>query len=317
METTVSPHSAPAARPRQRVRRVAASLAIGFVVLLLVAYIGISAFAADVLTTPRRQFSTTETPATFGLSYQDTRFPARGDDVSIAGWYIPRQGSDRAVILVHGKDSSRTQEFGGDFPDFAAALNQRGFSVLMIDMRGHGQSGDAHFSFGLNEQRDILGAVDWLESQGYRPGRIGLLGVSMGAASSILAAASDPAIGALVEDCGYAAIYPIIAQEWQQASGLPGFFLPSTITMGRLLYGYDLGASRPVDAIDEIAPRPVLIIHGTGDRLIPPDNADQLQEANPSAQVWKVPGAEHARSYGADPRAYVDQVAGFFERNLR
>jgi dipeptidyl aminopeptidase/acylaminoacyl peptidase len=318
MDTAAQPAAPPASpRARRRARRLVARLALGLLALLLTAYLGISAYAANTLTTPRRNFAEARAPDAYGLAYRDVSFPARGGDVQIAGWYIPHAGSDRAVILVHGKDSSRTNEFQGAFPQFAAALHARGLAVLMIDMRGHGRSGDAHFSFGLNEQRDIQGAADWLKAQGVAPGKIGVLGVSMGAASSVLATAHDPDIGALVEDCSYAAIYPIIAREWRTASGLPDVFLPSTLLMSRLMFGYDLATSRPVDAIGEIAPRPVLIIHGTADRLIPISDAEQLHAALPSSELWEVPGAAHAGSYAANPHAYADRVAAFFLAHLK
>ena len=62
----------------------------------------------------------------------------------------------------------------------------------MIDLRGHGQSSPARMSFGLKEHRDILGAVDWLKGRGYRPGHIGVLGQSMGGASTLYAVAAEP-----------------------------------------------------------------------------------------------------------------------------
>jgi fermentation-respiration switch protein FrsA (DUF1100 family) len=139
----------------------------------------------------------------------------------------------------------------------------------------------------------------------------------MGAASSIGAAADNPDIHALVADCSYADIAPIIEQQWAATSGLPDFFLPSTILMGRLLLGYDLSASRPVDEIGRIAPRPALIIHGTGDQLIPSDHADQLQAAYSSAELWKVPDADHAGSYLKNRQDYVTRVTDFFDQHLQ
>jgi pimeloyl-ACP methyl ester carboxylesterase len=313
METITQP--ATSTQPRSRTRRALARFAVGLAAVLLIAYLGISALAANILTTPRRVLGG-RTPAALNLAFDDVSFPARGGDVRIAGWFIPQQSS-RAIVLVHGKDSSRADEFQGHFVDLAAALHARGFAVLMIDMRGHGRSGDAHFSFGLDERRDVEGAVDWLKTQGFRPGSIGVLGVSMGAASSIGAVADDPDIGALVEDSSYAAIYPIIQEQWRGASGLPEFFLPSTLLIGQLLFGHDIIAANPVDEVGRIAPRPLLIVHGTADRLIPIAHAEQLKAAAPAAELWVVAGAGHAGSYRADPQAYVAKVVGFFEKSLR
>jgi pimeloyl-ACP methyl ester carboxylesterase len=312
METTAQSTT----RPRGRARRLIARLALGVAVLLLAAYLVISTIAVNILTVPRRQIGG-PTPAAVSLAYDDVRFSSSQDGVELSGWYIPREGSHKAVVLVHGFGSSRAHEFGGRFVELADALHDRGFAVMMIDLRGHGASADGHFSFGLRERHDVEGAVDWLKGQGFAPGSIGVLGVSMGGATGIGAAADDIDIGALVADCSFAEIYPLIEREWSSTTPLPKFFLPSTVLMGRLLFGYAIWDSRPVDEIAGIAPRPVLIIHGSGDGFTPVEHGRRLSAAAPKAEYWEVAGAGHARSYAADPQAYVDRVAGFFDRSLK
>lgn len=285
--------------------------------LLAVAYFGVGALAAYQLTVLERKWDPANNPGRVGLVYQDVRFPARGDNLSIAGWYIPREGSRKAVVLVHGKGGSRTSEFYGHAVDFAKAMHDRGFAMLLIDLRGHGQSDDAHLSFGLTERRDVQGAVRWLEGQGFKPGSIGVIGISLGAATSIEATAEDPDIGALVEDSGYADIYPVLQAQWKPNSGLPDFMLTPTLWMGRLIFGYDAANSRPVDFIKRIAPRPVLIIHGTNDRIIPVEHGRQLQAADPAAELWIVDGAPHAGAYKLDPAGYVARISAFFDESLQ
>ena len=295
--------------------RILTRMLIGLVALLVVAYLGVGALAANILSTPTRNFTAGDTPTTHGLSYQDVRFLARGGDVELAGWYIPRAGSNRAIVIVHGQDSSRNTNLGGRVFEVVSAFHQHQFAVIMIDLRGHGQSGAAHFSFGLNERRDIEGAVDWLKSQGFAPGSVGVLGISMGAASSIGATADDPDIGALDADSSYAEIYSIIQRLWSNASGLPNAFLPGMRLMHRLMFGYDIASSKPVGEIGKIA-RPILLIHGTADTLIPIDHARQLKAAAPAAELWEVPCATHADAFGHDPQAYLERVTDFFERQL-
>jgi pimeloyl-ACP methyl ester carboxylesterase len=302
-------------RRAERLRRMALSIAATLVTLVMALYLGISTYAASTLTMPQRD-TEVNTPATFGARFEDVRFPARGEDVEIAAWYLPQPDASRVVILIHGKDSSRSTEFQGRFSEFAVRLHERGFAVLLIDLRGHGASGDARFSFGLAERRDILGAVDWLMAQGFRAGSIGVLGVSMGAASAIGAAAADPAIGALVADCSYAEIEPLMQRHWGAASGLPDIFLPSTLFMGRFILGMDLATARPVTEIDDIAPRPVLIIHGSADAFTPVEHGRALAAAAPAAEYWEVPDAGHARSYEVEPQQYVDRVTTFFLQHL-
>jgi predicted acyl esterase len=70
--------------------------------------------------------------------------------------------------------------------------------------------------------------VDWLEGRGYQPGKIGVLGYSLGAASVIGAATEEPDIGAIWIDSAFADVETVIEGSWQQESGLPQVFLQST-----------------------------------------------------------------------------------------
>ena len=285
-------------------------------ILIVVAFIGIGAVTADIAFSAQREFSLNRTPADFNLAFQEVSFPARGGDMKIAGWYIPNEGKTRAIILVHGRNQSRTSEFYGSFIDLAATLQKGGYNILMIDLRGHGQSGDAHISFGIKEKLDVEGAADWLKAQGIKPGNIGVLGISLGAASSIGAAADDRDIAAVVSDSCFASIQPVLQSQWDEYSGLPDLFFRSILLISRLLYGCDIAASRPVDDIARIAPRPVLIIHSNADQFIPVKNAEELEAAYPGAEYWIVDGPEHARIYNAVPAAYSQKVIEFFKRNL-
>ena len=299
----------------KRTRRIVAWLAAAILVLL-VAYLGIGAYAASTVTMVGEHPQYDETPATYGLEYQDVRFAARGDDTEIAAWYIPNEGSASAVILVHGRDASKQNALSGEFPKLGAALHGAGHAVLMIDLRGHGDSEGVRYSFGVYERRDVLGAVDWLLAAGFGPGRIGVLGISLGGGATIGATAEEPAIGALVVESTFADMRPLIRAKWQEESGLPDFFLPALYLMNRLMYGYDLPSIRPVEEIVSIAPRPILIIHCATDEDVPPWHAEQLMEAVPHAESWVTGGCEHAEIYRDHPHEYEDRLISFLE-NLR
>jgi dipeptidyl aminopeptidase/acylaminoacyl peptidase len=290
------------------------------VVLAVIAYLGVGAVIANEYTLPKRQFYP-EAAALLGVPYQDVRFPARGDGVQIAGWYVPRAGATRAVIVVHGKDQSRATEFFDTFPngrltEMSGRLQAGGFAVLMIDLRGHGQSGDARYTFGQVERRDVMGAADWLKTQGFKPGSIGSLGVSLGAASTVGAAADDTDIGAIVVDSGFAEFCPVIDANWKNATGLPEALIPPALLMTRVLYGIDMCAAQPVKEIGRIAPRPVLLIHTVSDQMIAFAHVDRMKAALPSAELWMASGKEHARNYNADPAEYVRRVTAFFDKSL-
>jgi dipeptidyl aminopeptidase/acylaminoacyl peptidase len=293
--------------------------------VMSLAFVLICGLAAHRLSMPlRRPVSAGRSPDELGAEFEEIRFPARGDRLEISGWFIPSDGGCRALVLVHGKDANRTRELDrdpcddvpGEFPDLAVALSRRGFSVLMIDLRGHGQSGRARFGFGRTERLDVLGAVDWLAARGFRPGRIGVLGVSMGAATGIGAASEDHRIGALVADSSFAELTSLVEMHWTSETHLPALFLPVTKMLGKHWFGCDIDAARPVDEIGAIR-RPILLIHTDADPITPAQHARILEQAaGDSAELWESRSDRHAGAYFVNPQAYIDKVAEFFDRHL-
>ena len=169
-------------------RRLFVGIAAAVLLLAAAGYLAVGYVAADRLTIPRRNFDVKVAPRQPAVPFQDVRFPARTDGVPIAGTYIPRDGATRAIVMVHGKDNNRKQEFFAKWPDLATDLERAGFAVLMIDLRGHGESGDGRFTFGLIERRDVLGALDWLHQRGIT--QVDVLGVSFGAVVTVRGFAS-------------------------------------------------------------------------------------------------------------------------------
>lgn len=311
--------------------RIILRVTVGLVILVVFAYLGISAFAATQLSKPVRNFAPELNPAAYDLVYEEVRYPARNDNLEIAAWYIPSEANEKVIILVHGRDNSRTNGFCDLFVEFARDLHQAGFSVMMIDLRGHGQSADSRYYFGLKEYQDVLGAVDWLETRGYQPGTIGVLGYSLGGGSVIFAAAEDEDIGAIWLDSAYADVESVIKQAWVSASGLPQVFFMSTKAMIRLFYGYDIAAARPIDQIQHVNPRPIYLAQCKEDPFVQMSHMDQLLATAQNAQTWVISNCDftssgvevpentvnnHAIGYVLQPELYTQKVVDFFSENL-
>lgn len=307
---------APKAR-HHRGGRIALWIVVGILLLLVVAYLGIGAYAANSVTLVEED---PENPASGppGIAYRDVSFTARGQELGLAGWYLPRDGASKAVVLVHGRDANRRTAMRGTFVELAEAIHQAGYSVLLFDLRGHGESeGEKRYTFGVTERSDVLGAVDWLLQQGFAPGSIAVLGTSMGGASATGAAAEEPAIGALMLDSTLADLAPLIQAKFVDESGLPLWFVPGVLLMNRVLYGYDLEDVRPVDELLAVAPRPVLIMHCTEDEMVPMAQGEALAKAMPQAKTWYVGDCQHAEIHATHPAEYQEQVISFLDQNLK
>jgi pimeloyl-ACP methyl ester carboxylesterase len=279
-------------------------------------FLSLAIVLTTLVITPMRLPQAGTPKTTHSLAYEDVSFTSRNDHVALSGWFIPARNSDRVIVFVHGKDSCRSCEFSNRALDFAHDMHERGFNVFMFDLRGHGQSSTARVSFGLREKNDVLGAIDWLRAKGFGPGKIGVLGVSLGSASATYAAAEEPAISALVIDSGFADFGTLAGTILQRSSNSATILLPALGWINTALAGVNGLASQPAVQMSRILPRPVLIIHGADDRLIPPAQAEQLAEAA-HTRVWFVAGANHARTYRTSPIEYTQRVADFFVKSLK
>ncbi len=313
-------------RKSRRMRKLIIALFISLEVLIL-SYIGISFFVATQMAYAQPK-AITETPAALGLNYRDVSFLSRQDHLLLQGWFMPgvlpngQLTTERTIIMVHGLHSNREALEGG-LLNLSAALVHKGFAILVFDFRGHGQSAPAPLSMGFFEQRDVLGAVDFLQSGPLpypdlgRPRAIGGWGISMGGATMLLAAAQEPAIRGVVADSAYAAFVPLL----ERNALMPAPIIPGVLLAMQMLYGINFNAVRPVDVVASIAPRPLFFIEGTSDGLVPPWNMNLLAAAARSApdahvQTWLVHGANHIQSYDVMGNVYVQRVAAFFTHVL-
>jgi uncharacterized protein len=292
-----------------RLGTIAGGVALAGVLL----YLAFGAVLALKLTeAERHQVST----VALTIEHEDVTFSAR-DGLKLAGWFFPAVRSDRALVMVHGRNGCRSCEFDGNFPKLAEQLHAAGYNILMIDLRGHGQSEGTHLTSGEEERWDVLGAADWLHARGFT--QIGVLGVSMGAASTVRAA-SEPdggqAIRAMVLDSCFADFDQLLEHGFTHETGYPTWVLPGGLLMTRLLLHVNLENARPARELAHTT-APVLLIYSEQDQYITAEMRQEVIAARPDAQVWSVPDGRHAEIYNGHSQEYAERVARFLDQVLQ
>jgi dipeptidyl aminopeptidase/acylaminoacyl peptidase len=305
-------------KEKKRRFRVLTGLALSLIIVVILVG-AISAYSDEVLTHPMR-IPITSNPADYGLSYQNVSFLSRVDHIRLSGWFIPAfSPSNRTIIFAHGHATNRMQS-DANLMSMFSVLVKHGYNVFTFDFRDSGESDGTIDTVGYLEQRDLEGAFDYIKSRPQDEGQhIGLLGFSMGAAVSLLVAANEPRVEAVIADSSFADLQQYLDENLSKYSHLPYFpFTPVMEWLSVPLTGFDPAKVQPIKSIARIAPRPILLIHGEVDSQISVDNSRQLLAAahNPKVQLWIVPKADHVQSYKTEPAAYFNRILTFFDDGL-
>lgn len=275
---------------------------ISLLAAIVVTLIGTSYQQAMYYTHPPRQIVSGDFLSAKGIEYREIELVTE-DNVKLSAWYTPPQNG--AVILVaHG--------FGGMRPEaYYELFASHGYGVISWDFRVHGKSEGEFSTFGYNEALDTKAALDFALAQ---PGveHIGAWGGSMGGVTVIRAAARYPEIEAIVADSPFATledevklVFPFPVNRW----------------LIQYLAGKETGLSfnlvRPVDDIAWISPRPVFIIQGLADTVVPVDSAQRLYDAaNDPRMLWLEEDVLHLNMYAYYKEKYVKRVINFFDEYL-
>jgi uncharacterized protein len=252
----------------------------------------------------------TFTPFELGVEFEEVQFQS-SDGLRISGWWLPRPTSDRVVVACAGHRGIKSDMLG-----IGSGLWRAGNNVLIFDWRSRGSSEGTFHTLAHHETRDLEGAIAYA-GQRVPQARLGVIGYSMGAAVAILVAARTPAVQAVVADSPFTSIADLV-RYGSARRRIPGWAvtpLADMLTAAR--YGYRFGDVRPINHIAAIAPRPLLLVHGTNDSVIPVSHAHQLFEAaGEPKELWLHPDLEHCGAYFHDRATYIARVAQFFEQHV-
>jgi pimeloyl-ACP methyl ester carboxylesterase len=297
-------------------RGIARKLAVVVFALVLIVTIGLPwllSFAITKAGTRPGERDRRDTPAAHGANFEPVAFTST-DGNTLSGWYLPASGAGArrvTFVLTHGLFRSRYEML-----ERGLALWREGYGVLLYDLRRHGASGAEFSTIGYDERRDVAAAFSFV--RGREPdNRVVLMGVSMGAAATLLAASEigDEKLLAVVAESSFLSFADTVRHH-VRLLGLPAFPFATLLikfTSWRLNFAaedYDL-----LRATGKIS-RPILFIGGTKDARMP--TASVLEPlyaaaANAGKRKFIVEGATHGRAYDESPESYVKAVNEFVE----
>ena len=245
------------------------------------------------------------------LQAQPVRIPTNSGEY-LAGWFSRGNPGSGGVLLLHGVGADRRQGL-----DRARFLHREGYSALLVDLPAHGESSGARITFGAREGKAVRTALNFLRGQLGPQEKIGVIGVSLGAASLVLAKLDQPP-NAVVLESMYPTITEAVANRLDLAVGPAARHFTTLLTWQLpLRLGIWPSELEPLTALPSLG-APVLIVSGDRDLHTTLAETKRLfQAASEPKDLWIVEGAAHVDLYAFSPEVYKSKISGFLSRYLR
>jgi fermentation-respiration switch protein FrsA (DUF1100 family) len=233
-----------------------------------------------------------------------------GVDHAIAGWWVDAGNGTPVVLLVHGLGADRSS-----MVPRALLLKARGFSSLLIDLQGEGETKGDAITMGYRESRDVIAARDWIWAKA--PGqKIGVIGTSLGGASVLLAPQPSGFDAVVLES-----VYSRIGRAVENRIRMQLKFLASVLTPLLLVQleprlHISVSELEPIRGIGQLG-APVLVAAGSQDLHTTLEESRELFDAAAQPKsLWIVEGATHQDLLAFDPKGYEEHVVGFLRKTL-
>ena len=251
-------------------------------------------------------------PDALGLSYESISFRT-SDKITLRGWFFPSD-TPKSPAILYAPSTANDQRSG---LSLVKPLHDAGYGVLLFSYRGYGESdGDPlGFSYGARESLDVDAAANYLHNIQRTPA-IGAIGHSAGAVAIILSAARNPHIDVVVAASPFASVEEIWTTNRPKAIPTPIYDL--MMRTSELRKGFERSQVRPVDVIGQIAPRPILIIHGMNDQRITEEQVLALvNQAGEPKEMWWMGSLSHAEVRSIGIENHIGEIIQFLDEAIQ
>lgn len=232
------------------------------------------------------------------------------DGLTLFGRFYKREKEDVIEIDFHGYRGHAMRDYcGGCF-----ISKDNSISSIIVDQRSHGNSEGNAITFGVKERFDVVSWVEYVLSRFGKDTKIILSGVSMGAATVLMASELDlpENVVCILADCPYSSPKEIISKVARDRKFPDKLVYPFIKLSARLFAGINLEAASPIEAVKNTN-IPILIVHGDDDRYVPYEMGKSVFEAcvSDKKKMLTVKGAGHAISYFLETEEYTRTVTEF------
>ena len=280
------------------------------IALLLLDLLGVVFIARQVML-PQRE-GTVGSMRPIGLSGSEDVFFPSTDGVRLHGLFLQRQKQSASVVLCPGEGGMSTML------DQMQFISEIGYAALLLETRGRGQSAGEFTTGGALEERDVRAAVGWLANHPLTGNDVAVWGVSICALAAHTAAATSPAVTALISESAYPTLTSFVASWLDERLPLPTSLLAPQVGwfMGSW-QSFEPGAVNALEATERFSPRPVLAVAAEDDQFVRPLIAQQIGDlGGPFSQVWIARGVGRGEIYARLGDEYRRRVRIFLAANL-
>lgn len=233
-----------------------------------------------------------------------------GDGLKLHGTYFPGNGGSKIVICFHGYTSKGMSDFIG----LSNYYLPRGYQMLLVDERAHGDSEGDYIGFGCLDRHDALRWIQYVQKRLGDGCKIWLHGVSMGGATVLMASglALPDAVKGIISDCAFTSAWDVFAHVLKSQYHLPPYpILALSDRMCRKKAGYGLAECNSAEEVKK-AQTPILFIHGDADTFVPCRMCHEIYE-NCASEKDKliVHGAGHVEAFYKEKDMYEQKLTDF------
>jgi pimeloyl-ACP methyl ester carboxylesterase len=270
--------------------------------LLVLAYLLLCAFMwatqRHYIFKPRALLQTT--PDRLGLKFEEVHIPSGSgtEQGDLNAWWLPAESANApSMLYLHGNDKNMAAAID---LDRAARLHNMGYNLLLVDYRGYGKStGGSPSEAKVYEDAE----ASWtylIKQRANDPKRTFIYGHSLGGAIAIELATHHPEAAGLIAESNFTTMADMGQRQYP--------FLPTEQLLNQRFDSMGKISSLKI---------PLLLIHGTWDRLVPYQMSQRLFDSAPQPKFIKlIEGGEHGNDAIIAPLEYRTAVGEFVQRYL-